>query len=140
MKLLIIYIYRDVVIFSGLHELIVFNISVLIFFEVIIITQVGCSSLNVFTFFLQFPQLSLLSLNSLLQGCYLRAEASDGGVLLGSLLAKCLAILGKHLDGLGLLRQVEVSLVGVDAGVVQFLLGLVHHKVQVLHVMLQLRV
>ena len=91
-QLLIIHIDRDKVILSGLQELVVLHVSVLILFEVIIIAHEGCSSLNVFTFFFQLPQLGLLSLNSLLQGWYLRAEASNGGVLLGTLLAKVPAV------------------------------------------------
>ena len=87
--LLIIHIYRDEVILSGVHELIAFHIGVFIFLKVIIITQVGCSiSLDVFTFSFQVLQLGLLCLDSFLQSCYLRAEASNGVVLLGTLIAK----------------------------------------------------
>ena len=142
--LLIIHIDRDEAIFSGLHELIAFHIivevQVLILLIVIIITQEGISPLNVFSFSFEVLQLLLLCLDSGLEGHYLRAKASDGVVLLGTLPAECLALMGKDPDGVGLLRHVGVSLVGVVAGVVQLLLGLVEHEVQMLHVMPQLGV
>ena len=139
-QLLIIHIDRDKVIFSGLQELVVFLLGVLILLEVVVVTQEGTSSLNVISIFLHLLHLFLLVLDSGLKRCYLCAETGDGGILLCPLLAESLAVVVEELDGFTLLDDVGVSLVGVLTRVVEILLSVVQDEVEMLHMVLQLRV
>ena len=132
----------DDVVRSWLQESVVLLLSELVLLKVVVVAQEGSSSLKVDTciILLHLSQLVLLGLDSGLQRCYLGAKAHNSSILLGTLQAKLLAILGKLLDGIGMRCQSKVSLVGLHAGIVQILLRVVQHEVQMLSMVPQLRV
>jgi hypothetical protein len=67
-------------------------------------------------------------------------EAVDGVILLLVGAAESPALRGDNPDGVGLLRQLDVSVVGVFAGVVEVDAGLAQHEVKMINMVAKLRV
>ena len=92
--LLILHVDRDVVVRSCLQELVVLLLGELVILEVVIVAQEGSSSLKVdaSVVILQLTNLILLGLDSGRELRDLGAKAHNHSVLLGTLLAKALAV------------------------------------------------